>query len=81
MWLATDEDREGEAIKPHLKEALHLADDKVKRITFNQITKQAVTAAMLEPRAIDIHLVDAQQARRVLDRLVGYELSPVSGAR
>ncbi|MBK7383284.1 MAG: type I DNA topoisomerase [Flavobacteriales bacterium] len=77
VWLATDEDREGEAISWHLKEALHLADDKVKRITFNEITKQAVTAAMLEPRAIDIHLVDAQQARRVLDRLVGYELSPI----
>ncbi len=77
VWLATDEDREGEAISWHLKEALKLADDKVKRITFNEITKQAVTAAMQRPRSIDIHLVDAQQARRVLDRLVGYELSPV----
>ncbi|MBP7407394.1 MAG: type I DNA topoisomerase [Flavobacteriales bacterium] len=77
VWLATDEDREGEAISWHLKEALGLADDKVKRITFNEITKQAVTKAMERPRTIDIHLVDAQQARRVLDRLVGYELSPI----
>ena len=77
VWLATDEDREGEAISWHLKEALQLSDDKVKRITFNEITKQAVTKAMESPRTIDIHLVDAQQARRVLDRLVGYELSPV----
>ncbi|MBL7962372.1 MAG: type I DNA topoisomerase [Flavobacteriales bacterium] len=77
VWLATDEDREGEAISWHLKEALKLSDDKVKRITFNEITKQAVTEAMEHPRGIDIHLVDAQQARRVLDRLVGYELSPV----
>ncbi len=77
VWLATDEDREGEAISWHLKEALKLPDDKVKRITFNEITKQAVTKAMERPRTIDIHLVDAQQARRVLDRLVGYELSPV----
>ena len=77
VWLATDEDREGEAISWHLKEALQLSDDKVKRITFNEITKQAVTKAMESPRNIDIHLVDAQQARRVLDRLVGYELSPV----
>ena len=77
VWLATDEDREGEAISWHLKEALKLSDEKVKRITFNEITKQAVTNAMEHPRTIDIHLVDAQQARRVLDRLVGYELSPV----
>ena len=63
VWLATDEDREGEAISWHLKEALGLADDKVKRITFNEITKQAVTKAMERPRTIDIHLVDAQQAR------------------
>ncbi len=77
VWLATDEDREGEAISWHLKEALDLPDSKVKRITFNEITKSAVTAAMAAPRTIDLHLVDAQQARRVLDRLVGYELSPV----
>ena len=77
VWLATDEDREGEAISWHLKEALKLPDDKVKRITFNEITKKAVTEAIANPRGIDVHLVDAQQARRVLDRLVGYELSPV----
>jgi len=77
VWLATDEDREGEAISWHLKEALGLADSKVKRITFNEITKTAVMKAIANPREIDIHLVDAQQARRVLDRLVGYELSPV----
>lgn len=77
VWLATDEDREGEAISWHLKEALNLDDEKVKRITFNEITKAAVLKAIQNPRAIDINLVDAQQARRVLDRLVGYELSPV----
>ncbi|HRN37058.1 MAG TPA: toprim domain-containing protein, partial [Flavobacteriales bacterium] len=77
VWLATDEDREGEAISWHLKEALDLPDGKVKRITFNEITKTAVLEAIAKPRQIDINLVDAQQARRVLDRLVGYELSPV----
>lgn len=77
VWLATDEDREGEAISWHLKEALNLPDHKVRRITFNEITKKAVTEAIANPRSIDVHLVDAQQARRVLDRLVGYELSPV----
>ena len=77
VWLATDEDREGEAISWHLKEALKLTDDRVKRITFHEITKQAILDAIEKPRAIDIHLVDAQQARRVLDRLVGYELSPI----
>lgn len=77
VWLATDEDREGEAISWHLKEALKLPKEKVKRITFNEITKKAVLAAIQNPREIDEHLVDAQQARRVLDRLVGYELSPV----
>jgi DNA topoisomerase-1 len=77
VWLATDEDREGEAISWHLKEALELPDSKVKRITFNEITKKAVLEAMERPRTIDTHLVDAQQARRVLDRLVGYELSPI----
>lgn len=77
VWLATDEDREGEAISWHLKEALGLPDDKVKRITFNEITKKAILEAIEHPREIDVHLVDAQQARRVLDRLVGYELSPV----
>lgn len=77
VWLATDEDREGEAISWHLKEALGLPEEKVRRITFHEITKKAILEAIERPRAIDIHLVDAQQARRVLDRLVGYELSPV----
>ncbi len=77
VWLATDEDREGEAISWHLKETLGLKDDNVKRITFNEITKSAISKAIENPRTIDVNLVDAQQARRVLDRLVGYELSPV----
>jgi len=77
VWLATDEDREGEAISWHLKEALKLKEGSYKRITFNEITKGAVTKAIENPRDIDIDLVDAQQARRVLDRLVGFELSPV----
>jgi DNA topoisomerase-1 len=77
VWLATDEDREGEAISWHLKEALKLNADNYKRITFNEITKSAVTNAIDNPRKIDDDLVDAQQARRVLDRLVGFELSPV----
>lgn len=77
VWLATDEDREGEAISWHLKEALKLKPESYKRITFNEITKTAVTKAIENPRDIDVDLVDAQQARRVLDRLVGFELSPV----
>lgn len=77
VWLATDEDREGEAISWHLFEELKLKDDKTKRIVFNEITKQAIERAIANPRKIDKHLVDAQQARRVLDRLVGFELSPV----
>lgn len=77
VWLATDEDREGEAISWHLKEALDLDDKNTKRITFNEITKNAIQKAIENPRKIDKHLVDAQQARRVLDRLVGFELSPV----
>ncbi len=77
VWLATDEDREGEAISWHLVEALKLDESKTKRITFHEITKTAVTEAITNPRAIDKKLVDAQQARRVLDRLVGYELSPL----
>ncbi len=77
VWLASDEDREGEAISWHLKEALGLDENKIKRIVFNEITKTAITHAIENPRNIDINLVNAQQARRVLDRLVGYELSPV----
>lgn len=77
VWLASDEDREGEAISWHLKEALGLKEDKMKRIAFNEITKTAVTNAIENPREINIDLVNAQQARRVLDRLVGFELSPV----
>ena len=77
VWLATDEDREGEAISWHLKETLKLKEDKIKRITFNEITKTAVKNAIEAPRSIDIDLVNAQQARRILDRIVGFELSPV----
>ena len=77
VWLASDEDREGEAISWHLMEALGLKENKVKRIVFHEITKTAILNAVENPRAIDLHLVNAQQARRVLDRLVGYELSPV----
>ncbi|MCF8296707.1 MAG: type I DNA topoisomerase [Saprospiraceae bacterium] len=77
IWLATDEDREGEAISWHLLEALELDESKTKRIAFHEITKTAVTSAIENPRTIDKNLVDAQQARRVLDRLVGYELSPL----
>ncbi len=77
IWLATDEDREGEAISWHLYETLGLAKKETKRITFNEITKSAIVKAIENPRNIDINLVDAQQARRVLDRLVGFELSPV----
>ncbi|MDB5182733.1 MAG: topoisomerase [Candidatus Saccharibacteria bacterium] len=77
VWLATDEDREGEAIAWHLAMALGLDTKKTKRIVFHEITKPAILAAIENPRLVDLHLVDAQQARRVLDRLVGYELSPV----
>lgn len=77
VWLATDEDREGEAISWHLAEALGLDILKTKRIVFHEITKKAIQAAIEKPRTIDIDLVNAQQARRVLDRLVGFELSPV----
>ncbi|MGZ3904194.1 MAG: type I DNA topoisomerase [Bacteroidia bacterium] len=77
VWLATDEDREGEAISWHLAETLNLKDSKTKRIVFHEITKGAILEAIKNPRKIDKHLVDAQQARRILDRLVGFELSPV----
>jgi len=77
VWLATDEDREGEAISWHLAEVLGLKDSNTKRIVFHEITKPAILKAIENPRKIDKYLVDAQQARRVLDRLVGYELSPV----
>ena len=77
VWLASDEDREGEAIAWHLKEVLHLNSDHTKRIVFHEITKPAIQQAILEPRDIDYNLVNAQQARRVLDRIVGFELSPV----
>ncbi|QBQ41464.1 type I DNA topoisomerase [Sphingobacterium psychroaquaticum] len=77
VWLASDEDREGEAISWHLYETLGLKEDKTKRIVFHEITKPAILKAIEEPRTIDYNLVNAQQARRVLDRLVGFELSPV----
>ena len=77
VWLASDEDREGEAIAWHLSQALELNPSTTKRIVFHEITKPAILAAIENPRTIDVQLVDAQQARRVLDRLVGYELSPV----
>ncbi len=77
VWLATDEDREGEAISWHLKEVLELPEKKIKRIVFDEITKKAIQEAVANPRKIDYNLVDAQQARRVLDRIVGFELSPI----
>ncbi|MGE8425188.1 MAG: type IA DNA topoisomerase, partial [Sphingobacterium siyangense] len=77
VWLASDEDREGEAISWHLFETLGLKDESTKRIVFHEITKPAILKAIDNPRKIDYNLVNAQQARRVLDRLVGFELSPV----
>lgn len=77
VWLATDEDREGEAISWHLFESLELKKANTKRIVFHEITKKAIRDAVDNPRFIDMHLVNAQQARRILDRLVGFELSPV----
>lgn len=77
VYLATDPDREGEAISWHLKELLNLPDDRARRVTFNEITKKVVTESIKNPRDIDSDLVDAQQARRLLDRLVGYKLSPL----
>ena len=77
IWLASDEDREGEAISWHLMETLHLDPAKTRRIVFHEITKEAILKAVQNPRALDINLVNAQQARRVLDRIVGFEVSPV----
>lgn len=77
VWLASDEDREGEAISWHLYEALNLDKKETKRIAFHEITKTAIQHAIENPRAININLVDAQQARRILDRIVGFELSPI----
>ena len=77
IWLATDEDREGEAISWHIKDELEIPESKIKRIVFNEITKKAILKAIENPRKIDIDLVEAQQARRILDRLVGFELSPI----
>ncbi|MCQ2294910.1 MAG: type I DNA topoisomerase [Bacteroidales bacterium] len=81
VWLASDEDREGEAIAWHLQETLKLDPAKTKRIVFNEITKDALLHAIENPRDINLNLVDAQQARRVLDRLVGYEISPILWAK
>src|SRR5579871_3690863 len=77
VWLATDEDREGEAISWHLCEVLGLDPKTTKRIVFHEITTKAIRSAVLHPRTVDMHLVNAQQARRILDRIVGFELSPV----
>ena len=77
VWLASDEDREGEAIAWHLSETLGLDKDSTRRIVFHEITRDAILKAVENPRDIDLNLVDAQQARRVLDRLVGFELSPI----
>lgn len=77
VWLASDEDREGEAISWHLLQTLGLDESKTKRIVFHEITKPAILKAIENPRSIDYGLVHAQQARRVLDRLVGFELSPI----
>ena len=77
VFLATDPDREGEAISWHLSHILNIDPDKDCRITFNEITRNTVYNAVMDPRRIDMNLVDAQQARRILDRVVGYEISPV----
>lgn len=81
VYLATDPDREGEAISWHLAHALNVPEKKIIRITFNEITKNAVKASIKQPRKIDLNLVDAQQSRRVLDRIVGYKISPVLWAK
>ena len=77
VWLASDEDREGEAIAWHLTEVLNLPVDRTRRIVFHEITKSAILNAIENPRTVDMNLVNAQQARRVLDRIVGFELSPI----
>ena len=77
VWLASDEDREGEAIAWHLFEELDLKSESTKRIVFSEITKTAIERAIKNPRGINYNLVNAQQARRILDRLVGYEISPI----
>ncbi len=77
VYLATDPDREGEAISWHLKELLELPDEKARRVTFNEITQKVVQSSIAAPRDIDYNLVDSQQARRILDRIVGYQLSPL----
>ena len=81
VYLATDPDREGEAISWHLSQALKLDPSEYKRITFNEITKNAVKNSLKQARDIDMNLVDAQQARRVLDRMVGYKISPILWAK
>src|SRR5437588_730593 len=81
IYLAPDPDREGEAIAWHLKEALDLADDRVRRVTFNEITKRAVQEAFQHPTTIDMDRVRAQEARRFLDRVVGFKLSPLLGKK
>ena len=81
IWLASDEDREGEAISWHLCETLGLDKARTRRIAFHEITKDAILRAIGNPREVDMNLVNAQQARRVLDRLVGFELSPIPGKR
>ena len=77
VWLASDEDREGEAIAWHLQQTLELNPEKTKRIVFHEITKDAILHAIENPRDVNLNLVMAQQARRVIDRLVGFELSPI----
>ena len=81
VYLATDPDREGEAISWHLAEVLGLSEDKINRIEFNEISEKAVKNALANPRGLDVNLINAQQARRVLDRIVGYSISPVASAR
>ena len=81
VWLATDLDREGESIAWHIAEYAELPEDKIRRVTFSEITKPAIEAAFAHPRTINLDLVNAQQARRVIDRLVGYKLSPLVSSK